>query len=297
MRRAFDEDRGPLGLGAAALQQAQGAILAKASQDKALMGVRPEGLGPAPQLYVDIDRIQARALGLQIADVNQTLSIAFGSAYANDFVREGNVLRVYLQADAPQRMSPEDVLALRVRNTQGNMVPFSAFTKVRWQNGPQQLERYNGYPSLTVSGMAAPGQSTGTALKHMEQIAREVMPAGMSFEWTGTAYEEQQAGGQIGLLLGLSLIVVFLLLAALYESWAIPLAVLLVVPFGVLGAVLMTIFRGFGGRVLQRRAHHDHRSGGEECDPDRRFAIEDEEGDALPSRRRSKPRGSVCARS
>ncbi len=153
--------------------------------------------------------------------MNQTLSIAFGSAYANDFVREGNVLRVYLQADAPQRMSPEDVLALRVRNTQGNMVPFSAFTKVRWQNGPQQLERYNGYPSLTVSGMAAPGQSTGTALKHMEQIAREVMPAGMSFEWTGTAYEEQQAGGQIGLLLGLSLIVVFLLLAALYESWAI----------------------------------------------------------------------------
>jgi multidrug efflux pump len=146
-------------------------------------------------------------------------------------------------------MSPEDVLALRVRNTQGNMVPFSAFTKVRWQNGPQQLERYNGYPSLTVSGMAAPGQSTGTALKHMEQIAREVLPAGMSFEWTGTAYEEQQAGGQIGLLLGLSLVVVFLLLAALYESWAIPLAVLLVVPFGVLGAVLMTIFRGFSADV------------------------------------------------
>ncbi|KAJ1682209.1 hypothetical protein LUZ63_022561 [Rhynchospora breviuscula] len=241
------EDRS--GLGAAALQQAQGAILAKASQNKTLMGVRPEGLGPAPQLYVDIDRIQARALGLQIADVNQTLSIAFGSAYANDFVREGNVLRVYLQADAPQRMSPDDVLALRVRNSQGNMVPFSAFTKVRWQNGPQQLERYNGYPSLTVSGMAAPGQSTGTALKQMEKIAREVMPAGMSFEWTGTAYEEQQAGGQIGLLLGLSLIVVFLLLAALYESWAIPLAVLLVVPFGVLGAVLMTIFRGFSADV------------------------------------------------
>ncbi|MET4898354.1 multidrug efflux RND transporter permease subunit [Sphingomonadaceae bacterium jetA1] len=241
------EDRS--GLGEAALQKAQLAILAKAAQNKVLLGVRPEGLGPAPQLYVDIDRIQARALGLQIADVNQTLSIAFGSAYANDFVREGNVLRVYLQADAPQRMTPEDVLALRVRNAQGNMVPFSSFTKVRWQYGPQQLERYNGYPSLTISGMAAPGQSTGTALNEMEKIAHEVMPAGMSFEWTGTAFEEKQAGGQIGLLLGLSLVVVFLLLAALYESWAIPLAVLLVVPFGVLGAVLLTMLRGFSADV------------------------------------------------
>ncbi|MFV0624873.1 multidrug efflux RND transporter permease subunit [Sphingomonas sp. ac-8] len=237
------EDRS--GMGYEALVNARNQILAKASQSKTMVGVRPEGLGPAPQLFVDIDRVQARALGLQIADVNQTLSIAFGSSYANDFIREGNVLRVYIQAEAEQRMTPEDVLSLRVRNGSGQMVPFSAFTQVKWQNGPQQLERYNGYPALTVSGQAAPGASSGTALDEMEQIAAEVLPTGMSFEWTGTAYEQKQAGSQIGLLLGLSMLVVFLLLAALYESWAIPLAVLLVVPFGVLGAVLFTMLRGY----------------------------------------------------
>jgi multidrug efflux pump len=224
-------------------------ILGRASQNPALAGVRPEGMPPSPQLYVDIDRIRARAQRLAIADVNATLSIAFGSAYANDFVRGGDVLRVYLQAEAAQRMHPEDVLALRVRNADGQMVPFSSFTTVRWTSGPAQLERYNGYPSATISGMAAPGQSSGTALTEMERIAAEVLPVGYSFEWTGTAYEEKQAGGQIGLLLGLSIIVVFLLLAALYESWPIPLAVLLVVPFGVLGAVLFTFARGLSADI------------------------------------------------
>ncbi|MFD1787162.1 multidrug efflux RND transporter permease subunit [Sphingomonas floccifaciens] len=241
------EDR--VGNDPAGLQQAMGAIMGAASQSKILAGIRPEGQAPSPQLYVDIDRVQARALGLQIADVNATLAISFGSAYANDFSNQGTVQRVYLQADAPNRMKAEDVLALRVRNAQGSMVPFSAFTKVSWEAGATQLQRYNGYPSLTISGQAAPGQSSGAALKEMERIADQVLKPGFGYEWTGTAYEEKQAGGQIGLLLGLSLIVVFLLLAALYNSWAVPFSVLMVVPFGVLGAVVFTMLRGLSADV------------------------------------------------
>ncbi len=241
------EDRG--GNDPDGLQAAAGAILAQAAQRKVLAGVRPEGQAPSPQLYVDIDRVQARALGLTIADVNATLSIAFGSAYANDFSNQGTVQRVYLQADAPKRMTADDVLALRVRGANGQMVPFSAFTKVSWTAGATQVQRYNGYIATSISGQAAPGQSSGAALAEMERIATTVLKPGMSFEWTGTAYEEKQAGGQIGLLLGLSLVVVFLLLAALYNSWAIPVSVLLVVPFGVLGAVLFTWLRGLSADV------------------------------------------------
>jgi len=241
------EDRS--GEGGMQLQQATGRLLAEASKSKLFAMVRPEGLPPAPQLFVDIDRIKARSLGLQIGDINQTLAIAFGSAYANDFVHDGAVLRVYLQADAAQRMRAGDVSALRVRNDKGQMVPFDAFTQVKWTSGPQQLERYNGYPSVTISGQAAPGESSGAALKEMERIADKVLTGNLAYEWTGTAYEEKQASGQIGLLLGLSVVVVFLLLAALYESWPIPLAVLMVVPFGVLGAVLFTMLRGLSADV------------------------------------------------
>ncbi|MGK2912125.1 MAG: multidrug efflux RND transporter permease subunit [Sphingobium sp.] len=241
------EDRG--GVGGNQLQQATQRILAEAAKSKVFAMVRPEGLPPAPQLYVDIDRIKARAMGLQIGDINQTLAIAFGSAYANDFVYDGNVLRVYLQADASQRMRPDDVTGLRVRNDKNEMVPFSAFTTIKWMAGPQQLERYNGYPAVTLSGQAAPGQSSGAALTEMERIADKILTGNLSYEWTGTAYEEKQAGGQIGLLLGLSVIIVFLLLAAIYESWPIPLSVLLVVPFGVLGAVLFTMLRGLSADV------------------------------------------------
>jgi multidrug efflux pump len=233
----------------AGLQAAMGQILGEAAQNPKLMAVRPEGQGTSPQLYVDIDRVQARALGLSIADVNATLSIAFGSAYANDFSNQGSVQRVYLQADASQRMTPEDVLKLRVRSRNGQMAPFSAFTRVTWTNGPTQLQRYNGYPALTIAGQAAPGQSSGTALKEMEAIADRVLKSHQAYEWTGTAFEEKQAGGQIGLLLGLSLVVVFLLLVALYNSWAIPFSVLLVVPFGVLGAVIFTMLRGLSADV------------------------------------------------
>ncbi len=228
---------------------ARDAIIAAAAKDPLLVGVRPDGQGDAPQLYVDIDRVKARALGLSIGDVNQTLAINFGSAYANDFTRDGNTLRVYLQAEAAARMRPDDILALQVRGQDGQMVPFSAFTTVRWQSRPAQLERYNGYPSLTISGSAAPGESSGAALEAMERIAGEHLSGSLAYDWTGTAYEEKQAGGQIGMLLGLSLIVVFFLLAALYNSWGIPLSVLLVVPFGILGAVLFTMMRGMSADV------------------------------------------------
>ena len=236
------------GNGNAALVQARNQLLGAASQSPLLTGVRPEGQEDAPQLRVLIDRIKARALGLSIGDVNGTLAIAFGSAYANDFSRDGRILRVLLQAEAPYRMTPQDVLSLKVRNAEGEMVPFGAFTQGDWTSGPQQLQRYNGYPSMTISGAAAPGRSTGEAMNEMERLAAD-LPAGFAFEWTGVSYEEKQSGGQIGVLLGLSLIVVFLLLAALYESWAVPVAVLLVVPLGVLGSILFTMMRGLSADV------------------------------------------------
>ncbi|TCM20575.1 multidrug efflux pump [Novosphingobium sp. PhB165] len=220
------------------------AIIAEAAKSPILAGVRFETQPSRPQLYLDLDRVKARALGLQIGQINQALSVTFGSAYANDFMHDGTVLRVIVQGEASQRMEPSDIAALRVRNDRGEMVPFSAFSTMHWTAGPAQLERYNGFPAVAISGQPAPGHSSGAALNEMERIAREVLPPGYGYEWTGTAFEERQASGQIGALLGLSLIVVFLLLSALYESWSIPLAVLMVVPLGVLGAVLFTLARG-----------------------------------------------------
>ena len=240
------QDRG--GHTLAELLAARNQLLGLASQSPLLTAVRPEGQADAPQLRVMVDRVTARALGLSIRDVNATLAITFGSAYANDFSRDGRILRVLLAADAPFRMTPQDVLDLQVRNARGEMVPFGAFTTVEWTAGTPQVERYNGYPSMTISGMAAPGRSTGEAMNEMEKLAAQ-LPEGFGFEWTGISYEEKQAAGQIGLLLGLSLIVVFLLLAALYESWTVPLAVLLVVPLGVLGSVLFSMARGLSADV------------------------------------------------
>ena len=240
------QDRG--GNGRDALLAARNQVLGGAMQSKLLANVRPEGQEDAPVLKVDIDRIQARALGLSIGDVNATLAIAFGSAYANDFTREGRVLRVLLQADAASRMTPQDVLDLKVRSATGEMVPFGSFSSAEWSAASPQLQRYNGYPAMTISGEPAPGQSTGEAMAEMERLA-EQLPAGFSFEWTGISYEEKQSAGQIGMLLGLSLVVVFLLLAALYESWSVPVAVLLVVPLGVLGAVLFSMLRGLSADI------------------------------------------------
>jgi multidrug efflux pump len=235
------QDRGSLGY--EKLVEARNQLLGASSQSQVVVGVRPEGLEDSPQLRVTIDRIKARALGLRIEDINNTLSIAFGSAYANDFTREGRVLRVVLQADAAQRMTAEDILQLRVPNAAGQMVPFSAFTSASWGAGSPQLQRYNGFPSMTISGSAAPGKSTGDAMAEMARLASQ-LPEGFGFEWSGLSFEEEQGAGQVPLLLGLSLLVVFLLLAALYESWSIPMAVLLVVPLGVLGALLFGVVRG-----------------------------------------------------
>jgi multidrug efflux pump len=241
------EDRS--GVGGTGLSAAAMGIAARAAANERLAGVRPEGMPRAPQLFVDIDRTQARALGVQLSQVNQALGIMFGSAYVNDFVRQGNVLRVFIQGDAEQRMRAEDVSDLRVIGSNGQSVPFSAFATTRWTVGEQQVERYNGFLSATVSGQGAPGVSSGAALQEMERIADEVLPPGMRHEWTGTAREEREASGQVGMLLGLAFIVAFLLLAALYESWVTPVIVLLVVPLGILGAVVFTAARGMSADV------------------------------------------------
>ena len=240
------QDRG--GVGREALTDARNQLLGMASQSPLLANIRPEDQPPAPQLHVEVDRVQARAMGLSMTDVNNALSINFGSAYANDFNRQGRVLQVLVQADAPHRMEPEDVLSLRIPNDQGALVPFSSFATAEWTAGPPSLGRYNGYPAMTVSGTAAPGESSCAALDEMERIASQ-LPDGIGFEWTGISYEEKQAGGQIGLLLGLSVVIVFLVLAALYESWSVPFSVLLIVPMGVLGAVIFTMLRGLSADI------------------------------------------------
>lgn len=240
------QDRG--GVGRQALTDARNQLLGMASQSPLLANIRPEDQPPAPQLHVEVDRVQARAMGLSMTDVNNALSINFGSAYANDFNRQGRVLQVLVQADAPHRMEPEDVLSLRIPNDQGALVPFSSFATAEWTAGPPSLGRYNGYPAMTVSGTAASGESSGAALDEMERIASQ-LPDGIGFEWTGISYEEKQAGGQIGLLLGLSVVIVFLVLAALYESWSVPFSVLLIVPMGVLGAVIFTMLRGLSADI------------------------------------------------
>ena len=237
------------GADATALTAARDQVLAEASRNPLLVGVRPEGQPDAPQLYLDIDRVRARALGVAIGDINNTLSIALASSYANDFTHSGAIARVLIQSSAEQRMTPENLLNLQVRNSGGQMVPFSAFSRTKWTAGPPQLQRYNGYPSLTISGAAAPGQSSGAALAEMEKIADRVLPAGFGYEWTGIAFEEKQAGSQVAALLALSMLIVFLVLAALYESWPIPLSVLLGVPIGVMGAVLLTLLRGLSADI------------------------------------------------
>ncbi|HJV50992.1 MAG TPA: efflux RND transporter permease subunit [Noviherbaspirillum sp.] len=240
------QDRG--GLGHEALLAARNQLLGMAAKNPALQGVRPEGLEDTPQLELRIDRDKANALGVTFADINSTLSNAFGSAYLNDFPSAGRQQRVILQADSPERMQPQDLLNLYVRNTQGTMVPFSAFASTKWDTGPVQLVRYNGYPAMKISGDAAPGRSTGEAMAEMEKLAQQ-LPAGFGYEWTGGSREEKTSGSQAPALFALSLIAVFLVLAALYESSSIPLSVLLVVPLGVLGALLGATLRGMPNDV------------------------------------------------
>ncbi|WBS01738.1 efflux RND transporter permease subunit [Pseudoduganella sp. SL102] len=229
-------------LGHAALMNARNQLLDMAGKSAILSGVRPEGLEDAPQLQVDIDREKAQALGVTFADINTTLSAGLGSSYVNDFNSNNRQQRVIVQAEQSRRMQPEDILRLNVRsasaaNGGGNMVPFSAFATTRWINGPVQLVRYNGYPAIKLTGNAAPGYSTGDAMAELERLAAQ-LPPGFGIDWTGQSLEERTSGAQAPMLFALSLLAAFLVLAALYESESIPIAVLLVVPLGVLGALL-----------------------------------------------------------
>jgi len=235
-------------LGHDALVAARNQLLGLAAKSAVLKGLRPEGLEDAPQLQVDIDREKANALGVNFADINATLSTALGSTYVNDFASSGRQQRVIVQADAPQRLQPEDIMKLNVRSAAGSMVPLSSFASSHWIQGPVQLVRYNGYPAIKLTGDAAPGRSTGEAMDELERLA-EQLPPGFGIEWTGQSLEEKTSGSQAPMLFALSLLAAFLVLAALYESETIPVAVLLVVPLGVLGALLGASLRGLPNDV------------------------------------------------
>ncbi len=236
------------GLGHEALINARNQLLGMASQSKVITQMRPDGLEDAPQLQVDVDRERAFALGVGFDAINSAISTALGSAYVNDFPSAGRLQRVVVQADAPARMQPEDVLRLSVPNNRGQMVPLSAFASTQWVLGPMQTVRYNGYPAVRLSGAAAPGYSTGAAMAEMEKFASQ-LPKGFGFEWTGQSREEKLAGSQALILYGFAVLAVFLCLAALYESWTIPLAVILVVPLGIIGVLAATWGRGLSNDV------------------------------------------------
>lgn len=236
------------GAGHEALVNARNQLLGMASQSKILTQTRPDGLEDAPQLQIDIDRDKANALGVTFDAINATLSTALGSSYVNDFPNQGRLQRVVVQADAPARMQPEDLLKLNAANAQGKPVPLSAFASTRWITGAQQTVRYNGYPAIRISASAAPGYSTGAAMAEMERLAAQ-LPTGFGYEWTGQSREEKLAGSQAIILYGFAILAVFLCLAALYESWSIPLSVILVVPLGVLGVLLATMLRAYSNDV------------------------------------------------
>ena len=223
-------------------------MLGMAAKSEILAGVRPEGLEDAPQLQLDINRDKANALGVTFESINSVMSTLLGSSYINDFPNQGRQQRVIVQADAPRRLQPEDLDKLYARSATGVMVPFSSFTTSKWITGPVQLIRYNGYPAMKISGGAKPGYSTGDAMQEMQTLV-EKLPAGFGFEWTGQSLEEKTSGSQAPALYALSLIAVFLVLAALYESTTIPLSVMLVVPLGILGALLGVTLRGMPNDV------------------------------------------------
>ncbi|MBJ6985011.1 efflux RND transporter permease subunit [Luteimonas sp. MC1750] len=231
------------GLGHEALLGARNQLLGLAAQSELLANVRPNGQEDTPQLRLDIDNARAGALGLSVDAITGTLSAGWGSQYIDDFIDRGRVKRVYIQADAPFRMTPEDFQLWSVKNIRGEMVPFSAFATMHWDYGSPRLERYNGVSSMEIQGEAAPGVASGDAMIEIEKLVAQ-LPAGIGMEWTALSYQEREAGAQTPLLYALSLLIVFLCLAALYESWTVPTAVLLVAPLGILGAVLANTFRG-----------------------------------------------------
>ena len=239
-------DRG--GLGHQKLMEARNQLLGMAAKDARLTKVRPNGMEDVPEYRVDVDWERAGALGVPITSIHNTISAAFGSAYVNNFIQGGRVKRVFLQADAPYRMLPKDIEKLYVRNTTGKMVPFSAFATAHWSSGAPRLERFNGFPSVNIQGEPAPGKSSGEAMQAMEEIVAK-LPQGIGYEWTGLSYQERMGGSQAPLLYAFSVIVIFLCVAALYESWPIPIANLLMLPLGLFGAALATWSRGMHNDV------------------------------------------------
>jgi multidrug efflux pump len=241
------EDRG--GVGHDRLMQARDQLLGLARSDPALALVRPNGLSDNPTYKIDIDREKAGAFGVDLSDVDQAYSIFWGSRYVNNFLdTDGRIKKVFVQADAPSRMNPEDLKSLYVRNSKGSMVPFTSFATGRWTYGSPKLERYNGLPAVEIQGQASPGHSTGQAIAAMQKILQQ-LPAGIGYEWTGLSLQQQQSGSQAPLLYAISILVVFLSLAALYESWSIPISVIMVVPLGVLGALLAATAFGMANDV------------------------------------------------
>jgi multidrug efflux pump len=234
------QDRG--GIGHEKLMEARNQLLGMAMKNPKLIAVRPNGQDDSPQFKLDIDDVRAGALGVSLADINSVLATAWGSSYVNDFIENGRVKKVFLQADAQYRMLPEDIGRWYVRNSAGEMAPFSAFATARWQYGSPRLERYNGIPSVEVMGQAAPGISTGEAMAEMEKMAAQ-LPPDVGYEWTGLSYEEKHAGAQAPALYAISLLVVFLSVAALYESWSIPFVNMLMIPLGLVGAVTAVTLR------------------------------------------------------
>ncbi|WP_341521153.1 efflux RND transporter permease subunit [Pseudomonas sp. G.S.17] len=243
----FLQDQG--GVGHAKLMEARNQFLGMAAQSKILAGVRPNGLNDEPQYQLTIDDERASALGVTLSDINTTLSIALGGNYVNDFIDRGRVKKVYVQGEASARMSPEDLKKWYVRNAKGEMVPFASFASGTWVYGSPKLSRYNGVTAEEVLGTPAPGYSSGEAMAEVEALAKK-LPPGIGYSWTGLSYEERLSGSQAPALYALSLLVVFLCLAALYESWSIPIAVLLVVPLGVIGALMATSLRGLSNDVF-----------------------------------------------
>ena len=242
----FLQDR--VGLGHDALLAARNQLLGLASQSPILAGVRPNGQEDMPELQLDTDLAKAEALGVSQSAINSTLSTAWGSSYVNDFIDRGRVKKVYMQGDAKSRMVPEDLNKWYVRNKNGDMVPFSAFSSTYWTYGSPRLERYNGFSAMEIQGSAAPGYSTGQAMDEMERLVKQ-LPNGIASEWTGISFQERSSSGQAPLLYGLSLLFVFLCLAALYESWSVPFAIMLIVPLGIFGAIMAAFFGGLSNDI------------------------------------------------
>nr|WP_244084402.1 efflux RND transporter permease subunit [Desulforhabdus sp. TSK] len=236
------------GLGHEALMAARNQLLGMASKDPRLTRVRPNGLEDVPQYRIDVDWQKAGALGVPIDSIHTTISAAFGGAYVNDFIQGGRVKRVYVQADAPYRMLPKDLERLYVRNGAGTMTPFTSFATGHWFYGSPRLERFNSFPSLNIWGEPAPGKSSGEAMQAMEEIASK-LPRGIGFDWTGLSYQERMSKSQAPLLYAFSMIVIFLCLAALYESWTLPISIMLTLPLGVIGSIAAASLRGFPNDV------------------------------------------------